>query len=299
MRVTRDIASTRAAIAAARQAGRRIGFVPTMGFLHAGHVSLMEAARRDERRLGREPFVVVSIFVNPTQFGPHEDYNRYPRDTAGDLSQCKEAGVELVFTPAVTDMYRADASTTVHVRGLTDTLCGPCRPGHFDGVATIVAKLFNIVQPDAAYFGEKDAQQLAVIRRMVRDLDFALEVVGCPTVREPDGVAMSSRNALLSPGERARATALYRALCAARERIQGGERSAAAVTKEMRQIVDAVQPERIDYISVVDPETLQPVHEISGPVLVALAVRIGTTRLIDNLTVGVARGGLKSENVKK
>ena len=172
MKVTRDIPSTRAAIAEARRDGRRIGFVPTMGALHAGHLSLVEAARRDGT------FVVVSIFVNPTQFGPGEDYDRYPRDTAGDLRQCQEAGVELVFMPAVTDMYRPDAVTTVHVARLTDTLCGPWRPGHFDGVATVVAKLLNIVQPDRAYFGQKDAQQLAVIRRMTRDLDLPVEIVG-------------------------------------------------------------------------------------------------------------------------
>ncbi len=290
MQVLRDIASTRAAIATARRDGRVIAFVPTMGYLHAGHLSLVEAARRDDTsRTGpvqrAKPFIVVSIFVNPTQFGPQEDFGRYPRDTAGDLEKCAAAGVELVFLPGPEEMYRPDASTTVRVAGLTDTLCGPCRPGHFDGVATVVAKLFNIVQPDRAYFGQKDAQQLAVIRRMVRDLDFPLEIVGCLTVREPDGLAMSSRNALLAPQERQRATALYRALCAARERIAAGERSAAAVTAEMQAIVAAVQPQRIDYISVVDPETMQLVETIHGPVLVALAVRIGNTRLIDNMTI--------------
>ena len=177
-----------------------------MGYLHAGHLSLVEAARRDGT------FVVTSIFVNPTQFGPNEDYERYPRDTASDLRQCEDAGVELVFMPAVPDMYPPDAVTSVHVAGLTETLCGPCRPGHFDGVATVVAKLFNIVQPDRAYFGRKDAQQLAVLRRMTRDLDMPIEIIGCPIVREPDGLAMSSRNVLLSDDERRRALALHRAL---------------------------------------------------------------------------------------
>ncbi len=279
MKVTGEIAATRAAVAAARAAGRSIGLVPTMGYLHAGHLSLVAAARRDGH------FVVVSLFVNPTQFGPHEDYDRYPRDTAGDLQKCEQAGVELVFMPDVAAMYPPDAATTVHVARLTDTLCGPCRPGHFAGVATVVAKLFNIVQPDAAYFGQKDAQQLAVIRRMVRDLDFPLRIVGCPTVREPDGLAMSSRNAMLSPDERQRATALYRALTAARARIVAGERDPATVVAEMRQVIEEVHPTTIDYISIVDPETMQLVGQITGPVLIALAVRLGSTRLIDNLTV--------------
>lgn len=279
MKVTGEIAATRAAVAAARAAGRSIGLVPTMGYLHAGHLSLVAAARRDGH------FVVVSLFVNPTQFGPHEDYDRYPRDTAGDLQKCEQAGVELVFMPEVAAMYPPDAATTIHVARLTDTLCGPCRPGHFDGVATVVAKLFNIVQPDAAYFGQKDAQQLAVIRRMVRDLDFPLRIVGCPTVREPDGLAMSSRNAMLSPEERRRAPALHRALTAARARIVAGERDPAAVVAEMRQAIEEVHPTTIDYISIVDPETMQPVGQITGPVLIALAVRLGATRLIDNLTV--------------
>ena len=279
MRTIRDIPGTRQEIAAARRAGRRIGFVPTMGALHAGHISLVAAARRDGT------LVVVSIFVNPTQFGPHEDFGRYPRDVAGDLQKCVGAGVDLVFMPAVADMYPAGAATIVHVARLTDTLCGPCRPGHFDGVATVVAKLFNIVQPDVAYFGEKDAQQLAVIRRMVRDLDLPIEIVGCPTLREPDGLAMSSRNAMLSADERRRALALYRSLCAARERIQGGETSPDTVVEQMRGIVAEADPARIDYLSVVDPETMQPVERIAGAVIVAAAVRIGGTRLIDNLRV--------------
>ncbi len=284
MQVTRDIASTRQAVAAARAAGRRIGFVPTMGALHAAHVSLMEAAGR------AGDFVVVSIFVNPTQFGPGEDFEAYPRDEAGDLAACTRAGVDLVFFPTVDVMYPADAATTVHVARLTDTLCGPHRPGHFDGVATVVTKLFNIVQPDAAYFGQKDAQQLAVIRRMTRDLDMPIEIVGCPTVREPDGLAMSSRNAYLDPAQRAQATCLYRALEHARARIHAGQLSPETITAEMRAIVCGAGPCQIDYISIVDPDTMQPVPRIAGPVLVALAVRIGRTRLIDNLTVDPRQG---------
>ena len=285
MQITHDIPSTRAAIAAARAAGRRIAFVPTMGYLHAGHLSLLAAARQDGS------FVAASIFVNPTQFGPNEDYDRYPRDTAGDLRKCQEAGVELVFMPAVAEMYAPDAAITVHVAHLADTLCGPCRPGHFDGVATVVAKLFNIVQPDVAYFGQKDAQQLVIIRRLVRDLNFPIEIVGCPTVREPDGLAMSSRNALLSPDERRRAVVLYQALRAAEADIRGGLRDVAEILTSMQRIVATAQPTKVDYISIVDPDTLQPVQQVSGPVLIALAVRIGSTRLIDNLLVDPAATG--------
>jgi pantoate--beta-alanine ligase len=291
MRITRDIVSTRAAVTELRRSGRPIGFVPTMGALHAGHMSLVAAARDDNTR------PVVSIFVNPTQFGPGEDYERYPRDTAGDLQQCQDAGVELVFLPAVTDMYRPDATTTVHVARLSETLCGPHRPGHFDGVATVVAKLLNIVQSDRAYFGQKDAQQLAIIRRMVRDLDLPVTIVPCPTVREPDGLAMSSRNAYLSSDERLRARVLYRALCDAREQIKSGTRTAQPLLARMRQQVAEGRPTGVDYISIVDPDTLQPVEQITGPVLVALAVRFGPTRLIDNLILDPA--GLSAQEPKR
>lgn len=279
MNVTRDIASTRAALAAVRQAGRPIALVPTMGALHAGHRSLIEAARRDGG------FVVVSIFVNPTQFCPSEDFVRYPHDESSDLKQCEEAGVELVFFPLVEAMYEQDAVTKVHVGRLTETLCGPFRPGHFDGVTTVVNLLFNIVQPDVAYFGQKDAQQLAVIKRMVRDLRMPVRIVACPTVRGPNGLAISSRNESLSDAQRRQAASLYRALCDARDRIRGGERDAAAVTREMHRIITEAGPARVDYISVVDPETMQPVERIASPVLIALAVHIGATRLIDNLSV--------------
>jgi pantoate--beta-alanine ligase len=284
MEVVRTICETRRAVLAARRAGRRIGFVPTMGALHEGHLSLVRAARRESG------YVVVSIFVNPTQFAPHEDFERYPRDEAGDLRKCAAAGVDLLFAPAVQEMYPPDAVTTVRVARLTEHLCGPHRPGHFEGVATIVAKLFNIVQPDVAFFGQKDAQQLAVIRRMVRDLDIPVEVVGCPTVREPDGLALSSRNAYLSHEERARAACLHEALQEARRRIQRGERDVHSLITAMRQVLLTAAPERIDYIELVDPQTLQPLERIEGPVLAALAVYIGRTRLIDNLTID-PRGG--------
>ena len=253
-----------------------------MGALHAGHVSLIEASQRDGC------FTVVSIFVNPTQFGPNEDFSRYPRDEAGDLALCAAAGVDLVFLPSVEEMYPAGAVTNVHVRRLGDHLCGPHRPEHFDGVATVVAKLLNIVQPDVAYFGQKDAQQLAIIRRMVRDLDIPTQIVGCPTVREPDGLAMSSRNRYLSKSEREQATSLIRALRRAGQQIAAGERDASVVENAMRSVLNGAGPCVIDYASVVDAEDLQPVRRIDAPVLVALAVRIGRTRLIDNLTVDPA-----------
>ena len=279
MEVTRDIFVTRDALAAARAAGRTIGFVPTMGALHAGHVSLLEAAKRDGH------FVAASIFVNPTQFGPGEDLAKYPRTESADLAACEKAGVDVVFIPSRETMYPRDAATTVHVARLTQTLCGPRRPGHFDGVCTIVAKLFNIIHPDAAYFGEKDAQQLAVIRRMTRDLDMPIDIVGCPTVREPDGLAMSSRNAYLSPEQRQQALCLHRSLANAAALIAGGERSPNKVEAATLRIIGASGPLGVDYVSVVDPETMEPIQQIEKRVLIALAVRIGTTRLIDNLQV--------------
>ena len=279
MEVTREIPSARRVLAETRRSGRRIAFVPTMGALHVAHVSLMEAARRDGG------YLVVSIFVNPTQFTPEGDFERYPRDEAADFEVCRKAGVDLVFMPPTEAMYRPDAVTTVHVTRLTDTLCGPCRPGHFDGVTLVVAKLFNIVQPDVAYFGEKDFQQLAVIRRMVRDLDMPIEIVGCPTIREPDGLAVSSRNAYLTDAQRRQATSLYHSLCEARTRIQGGARDPVEVTDQMRRIIDEASPAKVDYISVVDPDSMQPVQRIDEPVLIALAVHVGPARLIDNLLV--------------
>ncbi len=279
MQVVRTVDAIRELVSAARADGCSIGLVPTMGALHHAHVSLMDAARRDC------DFTVVSVFVNPTQFGPNEDYERYPRDEAADLSTCRSAGVDAVFLPAVGEMYAPEAVTAVRVAGLTSGLCGAFRPGHFDGVATVVAKLLNIVQPDRAYFGEKDAQQLAVIRRVVIDLDMPTEVVGCPTVREESGLAVSSRNAYLSSAERVRAQSLYAALQAGRARILSGERDAESVIGTMRSVIDPAGSAKVDYVSIVEPATMQPVARIEDPVLLALAVRIGGTRLIDNLTV--------------
>lgn len=289
MQVVRTIADCRCAIAGAKQRGRRVYFVPTMGALHAGHVSLIEQARRPVQP---PPLLVVSIFVNPTQFGPQEDYARYPRAEEQDFGVCRTSGVDLVFAPDVGEMYAAPDGraargglTSVHVAGLSDGLCGPFRPGHFDGVATVVAKLLLIVQPDAAFFGEKDYQQLAIVRRMVCDLNIPVEIVGCATVREPDGLALSSRNRYLSPVERVQAASLYRGLQAGAAAIFAGERDAERVAARIRDEIEAAGLTRIEYISVVDPAELTPVTRIASAVQLALAVRVGGTRLIDNLRV--------------
>ncbi len=279
MIVARSIAEVRELLRAARRAARVLGLVPTMGALHAGHASLIQAARADGC------FVLVSIFVNPTQFGPHEDFSRYPRPESADLAACEAADADAVFLPSVGEMYPPESYTRVRVEHLTHHLCGPFRPRHFEGVATIVCKLFNIVQPDRAYFGQKDAQQLAVIRRMVRDLNFAIEIVGCPTRREPDGLALSSRNAYLAPAERAQAACLHQALQAARAAITAGALRPEPVLAQMRRIIEDAGPARIDYISIVDADTLQPLETLRPPLLIALAVHIGKTRLIDNVSI--------------
>jgi len=279
MRTVRTVAALREALAPARRDGATIGVVPTMGALHAGHVSLIEAARRDT------DVVVVTLFVNPTQFAPTEDLDAYPRDEAGDARAAEAAGADILFAPPVEEVYPDGFSTSVRVTGVSEPLEGAARGGsHFDGVATVVTKLFNMVQPDVAYFGQKDAQQLAVIRRMVADLNLPVRIVGCPTVREPDGLAMSSRNAYLTPEERPRALALSRALAAAREAVDGGETDAAAVAAAARAPMDAlgVEPE---YLAVVDPETFRPVASVDRDVLVAVAARVGRARLIDNATI--------------
>ena len=261
---------------AARARGERIAFVPTMGALHDGHVTLLREARKLGQRL------VLSVFVNPTQFGPNEDLARYPRDLPGDLARAAGAGTDAAYVPEARDVYPPGYQTTVEVRELARGLCGPFRPGHFAGVATVVCKLFNVVRPDVAVFGEKDYQQLAIIRRMVVDLDMGIEVVGVPTVREADGLAMSSRNAYLSPVERARALSLSRALFAARDAAAGGLRNAADIVAGARAALDV---DRIDYVDLVDAETLQPITELARPAVLAIAAFIGRTRLIDNVRV--------------
>lgn len=279
MEVVSHIQEIRSRVATARHVGRSIGFVPTMGALHAGHTSLIDASRGDGR------FTVVSIFVNPTQFAPGEDFASYPRTTEADLNVCGEHGVDLVFTPSAEELYPPGDQTRVRVGPMAETLCGPFRPGHFEGVCTVVAKLFHIVQPDVAYFGQKDAQQAVIIRRMVRDLLMPVTIDVRPIVREPDGLAMSSRNAYLSPDERQQAASVYASLCAGRDLVLAGERRAGKIVTAMRHTLAQAGPCVVDYLSVVDPETLADKTEAAAPVMLAAAVRIGKTRLIDNLIV--------------
>lgn len=274
--VIADPAAMTAWSEAARLRGERVGFVPTMGFLHAGHLSLVEEARRRADR------VVMSIFVNPTQFGPGEDLARYPRDLPGDLAKAAGAGVDVAFVPDAAAMYPAGHQTVVEVRGLSQGLCGERRPGHFAGVATVVCKLFCIVRPHVAVFGEKDFQQLAVVRRMSRDLHLGVEIVGAPTMREPDGLAMSSRNSYLSPTDRQRATALHRGLRAAQDRFRAGERKAATLVEAARAVI-APAVDRLDYLEVREADSLQSVDEVAAPAVILVAAFVGSTRLIDNL----------------
>jgi pantoate--beta-alanine ligase len=278
------VAEVRAACDAARAGGATVGFVPTMGFFHEGHRSLMRAAR-DANEL-----LVVSLFVNPTQFGPTEDLDAYPRDPDGDAAVARAEGVDLLFAPTVSEMYPVGARTLVHVDGLTDVLCGASRPGHFDGVTTVVAKLFSMIGPCRAYFGRKDAQQLAVIHRMTVDLDLPVEVVGCPLVREADGLAMSSRNAYLAPGERLAAGVLSRALRATADAVLAGERDPAVLRRLVLQIVSAEPDVAVDYVEVVDAVTLAPVDRLESDALVALAAVVGKARLIDNVAISFPQG---------
>ena len=279
MVVAQRIGEVRQAVRAARARGARVGLVPTMGALHEGHASLLRAARDDGG------LVVASIFVNPTQFGPTEDLAKYPRPLERDLEICRREGVGLVFAPSAAEMYPAGFATTVHVARMTEKMCGAFRPGHFDGVCTVVAKLLAIVQPDTAYFGEKDAQQLAVVRRMVADLDLGVEIRGCPTVRDPDGLAMSSRNAYLSPAERRQALALSRSLAEAREAVLAGERDAGRLAAQVRQRLEAAEGVDLQYVAVVDPDTLEDLARVGDKALVAVAAKMGATRLIDNVVL--------------
>lgn len=281
MQIVRDVASLREAVAAARRQGLRIGFVPTMGYLHEGHLSLVDVARARGAS-----FVVVSIFVNPTQFGPNEDFDRYPRDEARDVSLLESRTVDLLFAPSVDEMYRAGARgrTSVHVEGVAIPLEGERRPGHFDGVATVVLKLFNMVQPDLAVFGQKDAQQCAVIAQMVRDLDVPVELVFGPTIRERDGLAMSSRNSYLKGEERALALALSAALNAGARAVRDGE-AAAGVERAMRNELARFAGVELDYLSLVDRETFREPEPGADELLLVGAVRVGRTRLIDNVAV--------------
>jgi pantoate--beta-alanine ligase len=269
----------RSASRLARRSGKCLGFVPTMGALHEGHLSLVRAAR------ARCDLVAVSIFVNPAQFAPNEDFASYPRDFDRDRELLKKEGVDLLFAPSVPEIYPDAAATWVTVETLANRLCGKSRPGHFRGVVTIVAKLFHIVEPDLAVFGQKDAAQVAIIRRMIRDLKFPVELVVCPIVREADGLAMSSRNAYLTPQERRQALTLYRSLLEVQSVFAGGERDPTKLIGAGKKIISAEPQVRLDYYEIVDPETLEFVTQIGGSALVAVAAFVGTTRLIDNILI--------------
>jgi len=281
-RVVERIAELRVLLDSQRAQGRRVGFVPTMGFLHAGHASLMRRARAEN------DVVLVSIFVNRLQFGPKEDFAAYPRDLGRDLEICSSEGVDVVFHPTVDEMYSEPTKVTVTAGVIGTILEGRTRPGHFDGVATVVAKLFNIAGACRAYFGEKDAQQLVVIKRLARSLDFPVQVIGCPTVREPDGLAMSSRNVYLGPRERRAATVLKKALDLGARLIADGERSGAKVQETMSQAIQGEPLADLDYAVCADPETLDEAAEVDGPVLLAVAAGVGKARLIDNMNVSPA-----------
>lgn len=276
MNIVKTISEVRNEVKNWRKQGLSVGLVPTMGYLHEGHKSLIDRACKENDK------VVVSVFVNPTQFGPGEDLATYPKDIQRDAALCEDAGAALIFNPEPEEMYFDDFHTYVTMESLSDELCGKTRPIHFRGVCTVVSKLFHIVAPDRAYFGQKDAQQLAIIKRMVRDLNFDIEIVGCPIVREADGLAKSSRNTYLNPEERKAALVLSKAVGLGQELIQKGERNADVIVEKMKQLIEEEPLAKIDYVQAVDAISIQPVAEIKGTVLVAMAVYIGKTRLIDN-----------------
>jgi pantoate--beta-alanine ligase len=279
MRVIRTIVEVRNKVKENRALGKSIALVPTMGYLHQGHLQLIKSAKRDGQ------YTVVSIFVNPLQFGPKEDFASYPRDLERDVKLALDAGADMIFAPAVEEMYPVTCLTGVEVQQLGNWLCGKSRPGHFNGVCTVVSKLFNIVQPERAYFGEKDAQQLAIIRKMVFDLNYPVEVVGVPIVREEDGLARSSRNIFLGQSEREQAPVLWRALQIAQGMYFQGERESAKIKNAMLKEFGKCSLANVDYIEIVDTINLQPITQLSSKALVAVAVRFGQTRLIDNLTL--------------
>ncbi len=280
MKVIKSVSDMSAEAACLREEGKRISFVPTMGNLHEGHLSLMRMAKP------RGDVLVTSIFVNPLQFEPGSDFDAYPRTFQDDLEKCKAVGVDIVFAPTESDLYPERFQTTVEVTEVSKGLCGDFRPGHFKGVATIVLKLFNIVKPHVAVFGEKDFQQLCVIRRMVEDLNLDVQIIGHPTVREPDGLAMSSRNQYLSPDERKRATLLYRFLKQAQEKFEKGEKRAQRLIAEVQNGLSRDPRISLEYVSIRDRDTLKPLDTIDRPAVLALAVHIGKTRLIDNIFLG-------------
>lgn len=281
MKVVTKIAELRKLLEAERSAGKLIGFVPTMGYLHDGHVALV-------REAGRQcDVVVVSIFVNPIQFGPHEDFQVYPRDLQRDAKMCEREGVDYLFVPPEEEMYPSDFLAFVEVQELTEGLCGASRPGHFKGVTTVVAKLFNIARPHKAFFGKKDAQQLLVVKKLVKDFNFDLEVVGVPTVREKDGLAMSSRNRYLDPKERKAASVLFHSLSLANKKIAEGEREADKVKQAMKELLRTEPLVTLEYLSICRTEDLKEIDKLSGDVLIALAAWVGKARLIDNLFISL------------
>lgn len=281
MKIIERISDMKLIIKEKKRAGKSIGFVPTMGYLHKGHVSLAEASVKEN------DFTVMSIFVNPTQFGPNEDFNKYPRDLKRDIEIATDAGVDVIFAPTPQEMYPEGYKTYVNVEDITDVLCGQSRKGHFKGVATVVNKLFNIIEPDRAYFGQKDAQQVIVLKKMVNDLNMNLEIVTCPIVREQDGLAMSSRNVYLDAQQRKASLVLSRSLFGAQKMVKDGERSKAAVMKYIVSEIEGEKLANIDYIEIRNAQTLGETERIEGSVLIAMAVRFGTTRLIDNAIVEV------------
>ncbi|MGC8784922.1 MAG: pantoate--beta-alanine ligase [Armatimonadota bacterium] len=282
MQVAKTVREVRAWMKLARADGKTVGFVPTMGYFHEGHLNLMRRAKAEC------DLCVVSLFVNPTQFGPSEDFQRYPRDFARDAAMAESVGVDLLFAPEVEEMYPQGYQTYVDVLEVTRRLEGAARPGHFRGVATVCTKLFNIVQADRAYFGKKDYQQLKVIQRMVHDLNIPIEIVPCETVREPDGLAMSSRNVYLKPDERRAASVLYRALCAGRDAILAGERDGKKVKKLVEKVIATEPLVKPEYVDVADAESLEPLTTLKGEVLISLAAHVGVARLIDNITIVVS-----------
>jgi len=279
MRIIKSIKQMQEVSQDLKRKGKTIGFVPTMGALHQGHFSLMRRARKEN------DIVIVSIFVNPLQFGPKEDFQKYPRDLKSDAGLCKKKGVDIIFYPAVKEMYVRGFRTYVRVEGLSDVLCGKFRPGHFRGVATVVTKLFNIVLADVAYFGQKDAQQAIILKRMVEDLSFPLKIRVLPTVRDKDGLAMSSRNAYLSQAKRKEAAVLYQALNVAQKLIRGGKKSSADIIRKIKRLIEKRKTVKVQYIAIVNLDSLKPEDIIKGKVLIALAVLVGKTRLIDNIVI--------------
>lgn len=282
MKIITTISQMQKASAQARRQGKTIGFVPTMGFLHEGHAALLRQCRKEN------DIVVLSIFVNPTQFGPNEDFRRYPRDKKRDVLLAKKENVDIIFYPSVKQMYPTGYLTNIHVREISNVLCGRSRPGHFDGVATVVTKLVNAVNPDVMYLGQKDAQQVIVLKQLAKDLNWPLRISVVPTVREKDGLAMSSRNKYLSASERIQALSLYRSLQHAKRSIKKGEHNPKVIVGHMRKIIEKNPSARIDYISCVDGNSFESIKRLKGNILIALAVFIGKTRLIDNINLKVS-----------